>query len=280
MAYFSIITRYAAFIWLAFLSSLLAAQPMDSGTRAAGLAGATVALGDLLSIRPNPAAIADANTFAVTLFASRGFNLPALKLGSAGFVAPLSFVTVGVDAQTLGDELFRETDLRLGFARALKLGSSRSIYTGVSGTVRSTSIRDYGNRTALALSFGTLVEIWPALFWGFAYENLAQSNSPSRLPERMHIGLAFNSMLPTQILASVAKERDFPISARVGLEHRIGKILRLQTGFATQPNRVAAGLEILLKWIAVGIAGERHEFLGWTPGISANLFLTSPSAHR
>ena len=263
-------------VWAAMLllaPGRLYAQPLDTSARSGALAGATVALAGALIPYPNPASLARLQAYSVSFFASQGFSLPALRFGAATVAIPLRTGGGALQAQSFGTERYRESHFTVALAKALHPGSTRPLYAGLAVEARVISIASYGARAATRLHGGILVEIWPSVYAGTAFSHPVRRGGPVRLPTRMQAGLSFEPAPGVWLMAAVDKEQDFPAALHAGVEVRASPALRLQTGVATVPDRWAAGLDVTLGPLTAGLAGERHEALGWTPAVSIDLRL-------
>ena len=251
----------------------LAQTSMEGGARAAALGGAATALeGDAWG-EANPATWATLPGRAVSFFATEAFGLDALRLGAAQYVEPTSLGAFAVGVRTFGFEAYRETRGALGYARGFAFDSVRTLAVGVSARYEQLAIEGFGSTGAVALSVGWLARVLPDVLVGFHATNLNRAELAGReaLPRTFALGAAYRPVPALQVLLDAYKDIDFPVSIRGGLEVLPVPALALRVGITTQPARFTAGAGVRLGRIAADVAAERHEALGWTPGVSFGL---------
>ena len=254
-------------------STSLAQTSMEGGARSAALGGAATALeGDAWG-EANPATWATLSGRAVSFFATEAFGLDALRLGAVQYVEPTRIGAFAVGVRTFGFEQYRETHGALGYARSFAFDSVRTLSVGGSVTYEQLAIEGFGSAGAVALSVGWLARVLPDVLVGFHATNLNRAELAGReaLPRTFALGAAYRPVPSLQVLLDAYKDVDFPVSIRGGLEVLPVPALALRAGVATQPTRFTAGAGVRLGWIAADVAAERHEALGWTPGVSFGL---------
>ncbi|MGI9175873.1 MAG: hypothetical protein ACR2GR_11205 [Rhodothermales bacterium] len=251
----------------------LAQTSMEGGARAAALGGAATALeGDAWG-QANPAAWGTLPGRAVSFFASEGFGLEALRLGAVQYAEPTPFGAFAADVRTFGFEEYRETQGALGYARRFAFDSTRTFALGLSVRYYQVTIEGFGNASTVGISAGWLARVLPDVTVGFHATNLNRPELASReaLPRTFALGLAYRPDARLQVLLDAYKDIDFPVSIRGGLEVLPVEALALRAGFTTQPTRFTTGVGVRLGRIAADVAAERHETLGWTPGVAFGL---------
>ena len=261
-------------VCLCLLSPVARAQTvLGGGARAAALGGAQTALVGAASGWANPASWATLPGRAVTFFAAEPFGLDALRLASADGAEPLRWGTVAAGVRVFGSEAYRETHLHAGFARGVRAGSARQIALGLRLRLHHVSIPGYGQASAAASTVGALVELAPGLYAGFEGRNLHRPKLAGRdeLPRSLALGLGARLAPRFQVLVDLVKDVRFPLAVRAGVEARAADALTLRAGAASEPARLTAGLGFRVGRLAADIAAERHEALGWSPGIGLGL---------
>lgn len=249
------------------------AQALEGGARAAALGGATTALAGDLWGHANPAAWATHSERAVSFFASEAFGLSELRLAAFQYVEPTRLGALALGARTFGFSSYRETHGTLGWARGFHLGTTRQFHTGLRLRWHQVSIPVYGNAGALGVSAGWLVEAMPRLHLGMQATNLNGPKLAGReeLPRSLSGGLGYQAEARLRVLLDAYKEVRYPLSVRAGLEVQPVEALSLRTGVTTQPVRFTAGVGIRLGHLVADLAAERHEVLGWSPGVSLSV---------
>ena len=260
---------------LALLSPVgaLAQTSMEGGARAAALGGAATALEGHAWGEANPATWATLPGRAVSFFATQPFGLDALRLGAAQYVEPTSVGAFAVDVRAFGFDAYRETRGALGYARSFAFDSVRTLAVGARLAYEQLAIEGFGSAGAATLSVGWLARVLPDVLVGFHAANLNGAAWAGReaLPRTFALGLAYRPAPALQLLLDAYKDIDFPVSVRGGLEALPVAALALRAGVATEPVRFTAGAGVRLGRIAADVAAERHEALGWTPGVSFGL---------
>lgn len=267
-------TPVRVILWLIFAQHLFccvaASQPMSDGGRSGALGGATTALdGDMWS-RTNPAGRAAVDGPGISFFTSQGFGLAELRLGAATVVVPTRAATLSLGAQTFGFQEYRENEFRAGLARGFKLPRRRIMHAGLDAIYHRVQIEGYGSSPALAFTAGLLVRITPELWAGLAARNLngAATSDAEMLERGVSFGLMYRPYERIRVLADVLKAERFPWSVRAGIETQPVHALALRAGVATEPVRFTAGAGLRAGAVNADVAAERHDVLGWTPGIA------------
>ena len=239
----------------------------EGGARALALGRAATALDGDVWGHYNPASWATLPGRAGSAFASQPFGLAELRTGALAVAAPTRFGTFAGTARTYGFEDFRETAVGLGYARAIPVSASRVLHAGLHLRYHAVSIPDYGSAGALGVSLGVLTEVVRGLQFGFLAQNLnrPEYSELDPLHTSLDVGLAYRPIEEATVLFSVAKDLDFPVSFRGGLEVRAVDELALRAGFSTAPVQFSGGVGVALGPLRADVAAERHEVAGWTP---------------
>lgn len=261
---------------LALLAALLLAVPAqaqliplaEGGARALALGRAATALeGDVWG-HYNPASWATLPGRAGAAFASQAFGLSELRVAAVAVAEPTRYGTVAATARTYGFEDFRETAVGLGYGRAIPVSASRHLHAGLHLRYTTVSISDgFGSAGALGLSLGAMMEVVPGLQFGFLAQNVnrPEISDLDPLQSTLDVGLAYRPIEQALVLVSVAKDLDYPVSFRGGLEVQPVDELFLRAGVSTEPVRFSTGVGVAVGILRADVAAERHETLGWTP---------------
>ena len=244
------------------------AQPFTGGTRHTGLSGATVALPDDFWASSNPASLRTPDRWAARLFTSQRYGLRELRLGAARLIFPAGATAIGLKAQSFGSSLYRKTQVEAGLSRALAFGASRFVQAGLSISMASTTVSDFGSSTAWQYRVGLILELWPSIYWGASFSQPFRLTSTQNDQVYLRSGISADVGGASWLLFSAEKTLDLPLSIQAGMEHQITHRVRIQTGIGTQPSRYSFGIGIYVPGISLGIATERHYALGWTPALS------------
>ena len=241
--------------------------------RSTGLAHATTALASDVGVHANPAARSAQASRVVTFFARQSFGLDALRYGAAHVVEPRTWGTLSGGAGTFGFEAYREVHLSAGFARGLRLGTTRRLHAGVALRYYHTRVDGYGQTGALGVHLGLLVRVLNALHLGVRATNVnvPEITSGEALPRVLALGLSYAADRRVRVVVDASKDIDFPLSLRGGLEVRPVSAVRLRAGVASHPTRFTAGVGVLVGRLRADVAAEQHQELGWSPAASLGL---------
>lgn len=240
------------------------------GSRASGLGYASTALTTAVGVHANPGASATLEQRTVSFYARQAFGLSSLRYGSVSGTWPASWGAVSVGASTFGGDGYREIHYSIGYARALRFGTSRRVHVGLVGRYYHTRIDGYGGAGALGLHVGLLVPLLPSLHFGAHATNV---NGPSlvdgeALPQTLSVGLQYRATSRLLVVMDVFKDLSFPASVRGGVEVRPIPMLALRAGVTSVPTRFTGGVGLRLGWIRAHVAAEQHDELGWSPSAS------------
>ncbi|HET6567278.1 MAG TPA: hypothetical protein VFG50_04875 [Rhodothermales bacterium] len=249
------------------------AQPMEGGARIAALGGAGVALpGDAWS-RSNPAARGSLHGPTVAFFASQGYGMAELRFGAATVAVPTGLGTLALGAQTFGFEEYRENVFSAGVARGFGIWNARRLYGGIDVQLFQVQIPDYGSAHALALSLGLLAQVLPDLWVGMAARGLSTRKPSLNLPldRTFALGFLYEPDARLRLLADAGREIGAPFSFRSGVELSPVEAVAFRAGISTAPTLFSVGAGIRTGILAADVAAQRHEVLGWTPGLSVEV---------
>lgn len=247
------------------------AQELRGSVRAAALLAATP-LGEEAWGTANPAAWSTLPRRTFGLGGGAAFGMTTLRHGAVVAALPLRPATVAVAAHTFGFSAYRETRLRVGGARALRLGTTRRLHVGLAASYVHVAAEGYGSAGAVGLSLGTRVAVVPGLYLAAHARNL---NAPALrgrepLPQALAVGLALERP-GILVTADVYDDVRFPLSVRAGVEAAPVPAVALRVGVASAPARVGLGVGLRTGRLATDVAATRHGVLGWSPSLALSI---------
>lgn len=255
------------------------AQYAEGGTRVLSLGRAGVALGADAWGHTNPAAWAGLAERRAALQASQAFGLGELRLAAASAASPTPVGTVALAARSYGFSERRETQVKLGLARAIPLSTTRRLEAGLAFGVETASVEGYGSETAALLDLGVQGDVLPGLRAGLAGRNLLAlarddvsdlRQSAATVPT-LTIGLAYAPSERATLVLDAAQSLDFGVSVRGGAEVFVVPALALRLGVSSEPVRVSGGAGIQTGPLRADLAVELHETLGLTPAVGVEV---------
>ncbi|MBU1638519.1 hypothetical protein KKC97_12720, partial [bacterium] len=262
--------------WIILLVCVFEAQAAFEqdwvGPRGLGMGGAGIALsGDGWGGMRNPAIIHGLG-FRVASCWSQQFGLPELNQEFFSASRSFRFASFGIDGSTFGSDLYRETALDIGVARAMR----PYLTVGASFGIRSLSVRNYGDGSAPSLSLGVLASPVAAVEIGVVWKHLNRARIEGfqeRLPESLTIGASSRIGEFSRIVFDLISERHFPVETRFGIESSFTKHLDLRVGGRTEPFRPSCGIGIGLRGMRFHYAGDLHPDLGSSHSVGLEIQL-------
>lgn len=245
-------------------------QDLYGSARASALGHGITAILNTAGVHANPAAPASFDTRTVTFYAREGFGLKVLRYGALFSSWPTPWGVLSTGASTFGTEVYRETHLSLGYARALQLGTTRTAHLGVVTRYYHTEIQDYGNDGVVGLHLGLVLPLLSTVNVGVHATNV---NGPSffddeSLPQTLAIGFSYHASPRIRVVADIFKDLHFPASIRGGIEVHPISLLALRAGIITTPTQFTGGIGLRLNHLQADLAAEQHQELGWSPSAS------------
>lgn len=260
---------YAAAVVL-FLDGIttLRAQ-ITMGARGAALNNATTALPDFQwAIFSNAALLPDEYNSA-SFYAVRFYNLEAFTHLAAVTAYQLPVGTAGAGFHTVGDDLYRETYALLSY---------RYRYSRFSGAVTASYAHfafggTYGSHSALGLNLAVAAEITRDLVIGGNVVNInrpAIGENDDELPRSLSMGVSYRVTDKVLVLGDLFKDVRYSLGVRGGLEITLIEGVYVRAGAGIEPETVSFGSGFYLSDWEIDISMERHEYLGWSPGINVS----------
>ncbi|TNE73075.1 hypothetical protein EP331_05540 [bacterium] len=260
---------HASWIGILFFFTLLhdvALAQIGFGARSSALNHATTALNNhTWSLFANPATV-NATQKEAAFYYVRYYGLDAVSDVAATLSYPIKWGVVSGGVHTYGFDLYKETNLHLGWMMQFK-----QVKTAVKLHYAHIAFPSpYGSDGALGIDLGVFFPVSEKLDIGTTAINI---NRPSigvdaeELPQLMTVGLAYKPLDKGLILVDVLKDVRYPISTRVGVEYPLVDLLVIRAGVGNKPVNTTFGAGINYKQWNVNLSVEKHQDLGWSPGI-------------
>ena len=266
--------RYIITFVLIFVSTpdIVFAQ-LIMGADGLAMGQATTALQDNnWAIFSNPATI-NSNKKSVSFFSLRNYGFTELTDIAATGSIPTSIGTAAFGFHRYGGDLFNETRIRFGYANSwnnLKFGAVLN-YNHIS------QASPYGSGGALGMDVGITTMLTQGLWLGAKATNLNQPSydfaaNEESLSRELAIGLSYNLDENALFLFDIVKDVRFPVAYRGGIEVKVVENLKGRVGVTTEPNTYSFGVGYEATLWEANLVFQRHETLGFSPGIGLNFF--------
>lgn len=247
-----------------------AADNLNAGARAGGMANASVAIYDFWAISHNQAGFANTNSLTAGFFTENRFSLKDLSLAAVAVIIPTSSGNIGVSMQFFGSSLYSEGKAGLAFAK--QFGERFS--AGVQLNYMFTSIAEgYGTAGTLTAELGIICEILPRLYLGAHIFNPTKSGIKTTgyhdineyISTILRTGAAY--VFSKKVLLCLEIEKDIrhqPVG-KFGLEYMITDDVFVRAGISTNPTLNAFGFGFQKGSIQFDISAAYHYLLGYSP---------------
>lgn len=262
--------KISCFLLLVILFQLTSTDDLKAqiyyGARSSALNHSVTALDNHdWAVFANPATVSSLQA-GVSLYYVRYYGLNELADMALAASYPTKWGVLLTGVHSYGFDLYRETELALGWAyhyenlkAALKVHYD---HVAISAP--------YGNAFALGIDLGILFSLTEKVQIGAMATNLNRpelGSSQEERPRLMSLGFAYKPLDKGIFLADIVKDVRFPLSVRVGLEYPLVDAFVLRAGVGTQPVNTTFGAGLRLKKLSVNLAVEKHQELGWSPGL-------------
>jgi len=261
----------ALFLLVSF--TVVSAQDNNGrGVKATSLANAFVALADnSWAVAYNPAGLARITSPEISVFfVPQQFGIPELRTVSLSGAWKTSYGTPGASVEQFGFELYRTTDIRLGYG--LSLDSIVNI--GATVNVGQISIAGYGATHTYTVDVGLLGEPVHNVAIGFCARNVSAATigkDRERLPQYLLLGICYRPFDGFSLVSEAEKDLEFPLVLKTGLEQRFFEFLSFRCGVSNNPDKFSAGIAVRCSVFEFGYAGYSHPELGWTHQIEISM---------
>ena len=253
-------------------SEIVLAQ-FTMGADGLALGQATTALQDNnWGIFSNPATI-NSDKKSASFFSLRNYGFTELTDIAAAGSIPVSYGVAAFGFHRYGGDLFNETRIRLGYANSwndLKVGAVLN-YNHIS------QASPYGSGGALGLDIGIAARLTEGLWLGAKTTNINQPGydfaaNEESLSRELSLGLSYDLDQNALFLFDIVKDVRFPVAYRGGLEVKMVENLKGRVGVTTEPNTYSFGVGYESSLWEANLVFQRHETLGFSPGIGLNFF--------
>jgi hypothetical protein len=238
---------------------------VSPGAKHIALSNSDVALsGDVFSLFNNPAGITGIPGSDFGIFYSPApFGMKELATGYAVVSHDLNYFRGSAGFSIYGFELYKENTLYLGLSKEFYDNFS----TGITFSLTSISIKNYGSTSVLRLNLGMIYSVMELADVGFTILNLSRSqvkNDNRPLPVCYNFGLSFYPVNDLVLNIALEKEIYFNPSYRFGVEYKILDFIALRSGVATEPDTFSGGIGIFYSIFNFSYAFKQHNVLGMT----------------
>ncbi|MBO6649898.1 MAG: hypothetical protein JJ892_06675 [Balneola sp.] len=246
---------------------------LTMGADGLALGQATTALqNNNWAIFSNPATINNEQK-GISFFSLRNYGFTELTDIAASGSLPTRYGNVAFGFHRYGGDLFNETRIRIGYANYwndLKYGIALN-YNHIS------QASPYGSGGAVGLDVGLAARIAEGLWLGAKATNLNQPDynfaaNEESLSRELAIGLSYDLDENALFLFDVVKDVRFPVAYRGGIEVKVVENLKGRVGVTTEPNTYSFGVGYEATLWEANLVFQRHETLGYSPGIGLNFF--------
>ncbi len=246
------------------------------GSKSTGMSNAFVAVADnAWAIYYNPAGLSSLHSFESSVFfVPQQFGLNELKTVALASAVPTDFGTLGIGVSQFGFELYKETQVSLGFGKKIDSGVS----AGLTANVGRISITDYGATQSLTLDVGLLAQLHEQVSLGFSYKNFLGAEVGTRrerLPQVFSLGAQYTPVKNFLLTTELEKDIRYPAIIKAGAEQTFFDMLSIRAGVSNNPDKFSAGLALRYTLFEFAYAGYSHPQLGWTHQIDLTFRLGS-----
>ncbi len=238
------------------------------GGRATGMGNTGLCISDVWAIRYNQAALANIDVISFGASYESRFLLQSLGIQSIAVAIPVKRGTFGFNYTGVGDKLYRESKLGLGYGMKL----SEKVNVGIRLNYHALHLgNNYGRSQNLTFEIGFLANPTKQIQIGFHLFNPSQTNlneyQNEEIPVIMNLGLAYKFSDKVTGNLEVEKDIDLPFSVKVGLEYFPGENLFLRAGIVTNPSMPTIGFGVAKGNFKLDFSSSFHPSLGITPSL-------------
>jgi hypothetical protein len=224
------------------------------------------------AIFSNPATI-NSDKKSASFFSLRNYGFTELTDIAASGSVPTQYGTAAFGFHRYGGDLFNETRIRFGYANSwndLKFGAVLN-YNHIS------QASPYGSGGAIGLDLGIAARLTEGLWLGAKSTNINQPEydfaaNEESLSRELSLGLSYDLDQNALFLFDIVKDVRFPVAYRGGIEVKVIENLKGRVGVTTEPNTYSFGIGYGSSLWEANLVFQRHETLGFSPGIGLNFF--------
>jgi hypothetical protein len=243
------------------------------GAKGLGMGQAATALpGYDWSLFSNPALL-NGNDTSVGFYGLRNYGFAEITDMSAMASMPTGYGVAALGFHRYGDNLFNETRIRLGYKNEWQM-----LHFGLVANYNHISFgANYGSGGALGLDVGIAAEITDDLWVGARSTNVNRpeyqyQSMNEYLPREISIGLSYGLNELAILAFDMVKDVRFPASYRGGLEISVIENLKGRIGVTTEPLSYSMGFGYGMDQWDINFAVQKHELLGFSPGIDFMIY--------
>ncbi|MBL7856938.1 MAG: hypothetical protein JNM57_04555 [Cyclobacteriaceae bacterium] len=230
------------------------------GARQNGLAYASACLQDEWSVFNNIAGMADVKKLQAGFTYDARPYLKSFDRMAVAVVNPIKIGSLGVGASRMGDDLYNEHVLAVGFSNHFGLAS-----LGIRANYIQYRAEGFGSAHAITISFGGIAQLTPAISVGAHIVNINQPKistiSDERIPTYLMAGVAIHPTEKVLILSEIEKDIDHAPKWKTALEYQAHKKLSFRTGFTINPGAAFFGFGFKAKF-SLDYAFQYHPEVG------------------
>lgn len=221
---------------------------------------------DPLSVSSNQAALANIKSLSVGVYGEKRFLLQELNLYNVALCIPLKYGGIGVVAHYFGHDDYNETQLGVGYGKALG-----KIDIGAQINFHSLSIAGYGKDAVFNFEVGAILHLSERLYAGLHIFNPTGSkfgkDHLEKLSSAFSAGVGYEASEKVFVSAEIIKEEDKPVNINTGVQYVFAKKLFARLGIYTEAANLYFGVGWKWKNFRVDVAGSYHPQLGLTPAL-------------
>lgn len=256
---------YNKIFLLLLLITLKCFSQNNPGARHVSLAFSDISsCGDPFALFNNPSELSKINKREIGLYYSPApFGVKELSSAYGSYVEPTSYGSLSGGFMIYGFELYKETQVVIGYGRTI----NNNFSVGITSVYKNISIKNYGNKGFLIFNLGATAEITKNINIGFVLENVTRTsieNEANQIPVVFSLGSSVKVIEELKLFAALNKELNFTPSVRFGAEYKLLNFLLLRLGAANEPQLFAGGLGIIYNFVQVDYAFTSHPDLGLT----------------
>ncbi len=204
-----------------------------------------------LSITHDPAALGLAFPPQVEMAWARPYQIKLLKATQFGIQSRMAGWGLAGSVHQFGRRDYQERKVNLAVGRRL----SATVAGGLTATLYSLRIQNYGHSTALGWTAALHGELQPGLLWGVIIQNMtgARLNVHPSIPEVVTTGFRLQ-LLKLDLGLEWEQDLDYPGSLKFGVEYRPTSFLKIRIGANQRPTRIAGGFALLYRGLHIDYA--------------------------